>query len=208
MGYTHSWCVPLAHRDYLAVWPAIVEDTRRIIDAVRGHGIVIAGYDGWRRPTLDSDGHGIAFNGDASTDLDADTFRLTPPMPVMAPLQRPVNFCKTNRKPYDLAVAAVLLRCHLLLPGVFLIRSNGAWDTEWAHGASATSSATCSARYPPPARSPSACCPHRGKAEQCPTHGSSPTTSTTPFGEKPGCDLPTRVGMCGPCRVDRRREML
>ena len=135
MGYTHSWCVPVAHRDYLAGWPTIVEDTRRIIDAVRDHGIVIAGSDGWRRPTLDTDGHGIAFNGDASTDLDADTFRLTPPMPVMAPLQRPVSFCKTNRKPYDLAVAAVLLRCTLLLPDVFLIRSDGAWDGEWAHGA-------------------------------------------------------------------------
>lgn len=95
---------------------------------------MIAGYDGWRRPTLHVEGHGIAFNGDASTDLDADAFTLTPPLPI-APQARAVNVCKTNRKPYDVAVAAVLLRCTVLLPDVFLIRSDGAWDAEWAHGA-------------------------------------------------------------------------
>jgi hypothetical protein len=50
-----------------------------------------------------------------------------------------VHVCKTNRKPYDAAVAAVLLRCALLLPGVFLVRSDGAWDGEWAHGAARAS---------------------------------------------------------------------
>ena len=31
-------------------------------------------------------------------------------------------------------MAAVLLRARLLLPEVFLIRSDGDWDGEWAHG--------------------------------------------------------------------------
>lgn len=135
MGYSHYWTVPRADRDYVAAWPTILDDTRRIIDAVRAHGVVIAGYDGWRRPTLHADGHGIAFNGDASTDLDADAFTVAPPLPLAPAHVRPLNVCKTNRKPYDVAVAAVLLRCTLLLPDVFLIRSDGTWDGEWAHGA-------------------------------------------------------------------------
>jgi hypothetical protein len=135
MGYCHYWTVPRAHRDYLAAWPMILDDTRRIIDAVRDHGVVIAGYDGWRRPTLHTEGHGIAFNRDASTDLDADPFTVTPPLPITPAHPQPLNVCKTNRKPYDVAVTAVLLRCALLLPDVFLIRSDGAWDGEWAHSA-------------------------------------------------------------------------
>jgi hypothetical protein len=43
-------------------------------------------------------------------------------------------FCKTNRCPYDLAVATLLLRCRLLLPEVVLVRSDGGWDGEWRHG--------------------------------------------------------------------------
>lgn len=43
--------------------------------------------------------------------------------------------CTTSRKPYDLAVSAILLRCTLLLPQAFAVASDGAWDAEWAHGA-------------------------------------------------------------------------
>lgn len=31
-----------------------------------------------------------------------------------------------------MAVAAILLRCHLLVPEAFLIHSDGGWDEEWA----------------------------------------------------------------------------
>ncbi|MEV4199385.1 hypothetical protein [Micromonospora globbae] len=130
MGYTHYWSVPLSHRDYATAWPTLIDDTRRIIGAVRATGVVIAGPDGYRRPVLDP-AAGIEFNGDATTDLDYEAFVLQPPS------LRPGYtraFCKTGRRPYDLAVAAVLLRARLLLPDVFLIRSDGSWDGEWAHG--------------------------------------------------------------------------
>ena len=131
MGYTHHWSIPLAHPDYAKAWPGIIDDTRRIIDAVRATGVVIAGPDGYRRPILDTT-QGIAFNGDATTDLDYETFVIAPPVPADRP--RTFGFCKTGRRPYDLAVATVLLRCRLLLPEVFLIRSTGDWEREWAHG--------------------------------------------------------------------------
>ena len=111
MGYTHYWSVPPGDPRYAARWPGIVEDTRRIVAAVRDLGVVIAGPDGYRRPVLDVS-KGIGFNGDATTDLDYETFALAAPGfggPARA------EFCKTGRRPYDLAVAAVLLRCHLLL---------------------------------------------------------------------------------------------
>jgi hypothetical protein len=131
MGYSHYWSVPPGDPRYAAKWPGIVEDTRRIVAAVRDMGVVIAGPDGRRRPVLDPAG-GIAFNGDATTDLDYETFALAAPGFGGPP--RP-EFCKTGRRPYDLAVAAVLLRCHLLLPGVFLIGSDGDWEREWWGGA-------------------------------------------------------------------------
>ena len=69
MGYTHYWSVQRSHPDYATAWPTLIDDTRRIIDAVRATGVVIAGPDGYRRPILDP-AHGIALNGDATTDLD------------------------------------------------------------------------------------------------------------------------------------------
>lgn len=130
MGHTHYWSVQRSHPDYATAWPVILDDTRRVIDAVRTAGVVIAGPDGYRRPILDPV-EGIAFNGDATTDLDYEAFVLQPPS--LAPGYT-WAFCKTGRRPYDLAVAAVLLRCRLLLPDVFPIASDGDWDGEWAHG--------------------------------------------------------------------------
>jgi hypothetical protein len=130
MGYTHYWSVPPGDPRYAMVWPGIVQDTRRIVDAVRDIGVVIAGPDGHRRPVLDVSA-GVAFNGDATTDLDYETFALAAPGFGGPPR---TEFCKTGRRPYDLAVTAVLLRCRLLLPDVFLIGSDGDWDGEWLAG--------------------------------------------------------------------------
>jgi hypothetical protein len=130
MGYTHYWSVPPGDPRYAMRWPGIVEDARRIVDAVRDLGVVIAGPDGHRRPLLHVS-EGIAFNGDATTDLDYETFALAAPGFGGPPR---TEFCKTGRRPYDLAVAAVLLRCRLLLPGVFRIGSDGGWEREWLTG--------------------------------------------------------------------------
>ena len=133
--YRHYWAYQPSHPGYAHAWPTILADSRRIIEAVRRAGIVIAGPDGYRRPTLDP-GEDFALNGDATTDLDGEAFQLLGPLPVL-PQGRPTAtaFCTTGRKPYDLAVSAILLRCALLLPRAFAMASDGAWDREWAHGA-------------------------------------------------------------------------
>ena len=103
MGYSHYWSVQRAHPAYTAAWPTIIEDTRRIITAVRNLGVVIGGPDGTRRPILDPT-EGIAFNGDATTDLDYETFELAPPVappttpPVAPPSHRPPRR-RPNRQP-------------------------------------------------------------------------------------------------------------
>jgi hypothetical protein len=134
--YTHYSAYLPSHPHYIQAWPTILDNTRRIIAQVRHAGIVIAGPDGYRRPILDP-ADGIGFNEDATSDLDGAPFQLLAPLPAH-PHGIPAAgaSCTTRRKPYDLAVAAVLLRCRLLLPEVFWIRSDGAWEVEWARGAS------------------------------------------------------------------------
>ena len=79
------------------------------------------------RRTFDGERNIVAW-----ADLDYETFALAAPGFGGPPR---TEFCKTGRRPYDLAVAAVLLRCRLLLPGVFLIGSDGDWEREWLTGA-------------------------------------------------------------------------
>jgi hypothetical protein len=137
MGYTHYWAYQPSHPAYARAWPAILADTRAIINRVRQAGIVIADPDGHHRPILD-DRDGVGFNGDATSDLDAEAFQLLAPLPTIpAGTPTATAFCKTNRNPYDLAVASVLLRMALLLPDVFALASDGEWEREWKHGAMA-----------------------------------------------------------------------
>jgi hypothetical protein len=101
---------------------------------VRRSGITIAGPTGHGQPQLDLTG-GIGFNGNAAVELDGETFTLTPPQDATELPQVVSTFCKTNRLPYDVAVAGLLLFCQQLLPAVFTLASDGEWDREWAHGA-------------------------------------------------------------------------
>jgi hypothetical protein len=51
------------------------------------------------------------------------------------------NYCKTERKPYDDAVVAVLLAMSCCAPGAFAIRSDGD-ASDWAAGAELLALAT------------------------------------------------------------------
>lgn len=44
------------------------------------------------------------------------------------------NFCKTARKPYDLAVTLVLLAAHEVASGALDIGSDGDWDENESYG--------------------------------------------------------------------------
>ncbi len=136
MQYRHLWVYHPIEHCYAAAWPRILADTARILRRTADLGIIICGPDGHGAPVLDTH-RGIAFNGDASGQ--AEPLRLSAPHrdPHPSPCGTPapgVGSCQTDRRPYDVAVAAVLLRCHLLLGDDFRLRSDGAWDLEWAVG--------------------------------------------------------------------------
>lgn len=78
----------------------------------KGHPLLVRGPWGSGAPLLSD--HGVGFNGDASRGLDHETFaveRFYRPQPWETPDLNGCHFsfCKTARKPYDLAVTAALL---------------------------------------------------------------------------------------------------
>ena len=124
MGYTHSWRYQPDSADYATAWPQLLADITHLLDTLQSGEVDLAGPQGYALPIIDPV-LGIAFNG--AVPEDCDSFHLDGPGP-----DRPVwRFCKTESRPYDVAVTAVLLRCHQLLPGSFLIGSDGSWDGDW-----------------------------------------------------------------------------
>lgn len=136
MLYSHSWVYQPIDQPWAAVWPQILTDTARILARTIELGIPVCGPDGCGTPVIDLH-HGIAFNGAGAARAEA--LRLAAPHrnPHPSPCGIPApatGYCPTGRNPYDVAVAAVLLRCHLLLGDDFLLSSDGDWDLEWAFG--------------------------------------------------------------------------
>lgn len=136
MGYTHYYRYVPEHPGFRAAWPRMVEDADRIIERVRSTGIFITGFDGKPAAGVDR----IAFAGDDDNELSGESFVITPKLADLDPWEREkqgvvTNFCKTERYPYDVAVTAILLRCHLLAPDAFAIHSDGRWDEDWAQEA-------------------------------------------------------------------------
>jgi hypothetical protein len=135
MGYTHYWAYPPTDPVWARAWPEVVRSTHVIIAHARRAGIDIAGPDG-HGGALAREAEGVAFNGAAVAGLHGAPFQLLAPLPHLPGRQPTATaYCTTSGKPYDAAVAALLLRCRLLLPGTFRIASDGRWDTEWARGA-------------------------------------------------------------------------
>ena len=127
--YAHRYAYLPADPRWVQAWPQILDDAHTIVEQVRRTGAVIAGPDGLRRPIFDP-GYGVEFNGDATIDLAGDTFTVTAPMFIGSTMTAQA-ICRTGAKPYDLAVAALLLRCAQLVPDVFVLDSDGGWDTDW-----------------------------------------------------------------------------
>lgn len=114
MGYTHYW----SHGDIEpAAWSGLLTDAKRIINEA---GVKLAGLDGSGEPVLDQ--KEIALNGVAPDDL-YESF-------VIKTWGTDFDFCKTQYRPYDLVVCAVLLRAALTVPG-FRVKSDGDWDSDW-----------------------------------------------------------------------------
>ncbi|WP_031510879.1 hypothetical protein [Streptomyces megasporus] len=137
MGYTHYYAYAPRTAVFRTAWPQMVVDTRRILDTVRSGAVSLAGPFGSEEPEVTE--RIIHFNGRRPYHYESFVLDPEPPDPAVDPYgaQRYAeqgfawSFCKTARQPYDIAVSAVLLRCHMLAPAAFVIGSDGYWNDEW-----------------------------------------------------------------------------
>lgn len=150
MGYTHYWARP---REIPAgVFGRIRRDVERVLAALPERVPEGCAYAGAPLRVCGGDGHGapevtgalVAFNGDAGAGMDYEAFWL-PRLDSdgrdywvrrnegSRPVKLCWEFCKTERRPYDLAVCAALLVAKLHLGDRFLVSSDsgsmeaGAW---------------------------------------------------------------------------------
>lgn len=119
MGYTHYFKQnkPVSNEQ----WEAFEKDAKIVIDYVQKNLGVVLTSDDSNGIILNSER--INLNGDSSCDLDHETFYLTKDY-------REFNFCKTARKPYDIAVCSLLLLAHEHMPNHHDIGSDGGFE-EW-----------------------------------------------------------------------------
>jgi hypothetical protein len=93
MGYTRYW-----NRTAKAMDEGFVEFCNEVFKTCTKLGIKIGNSCGFGEPTVNT--KLVAFNGDASKDLDHESCILDD--------EEGFNFCKTARKPYDYAVRTIL----------------------------------------------------------------------------------------------------
>lgn len=121
MGYTHYYYLPeqLDHEKF----SHLVQDVKKILDHIDvqlGDGI------GENEPIITEED--IVFNGVGEDGHE--TFALSRNNPIMGDDTFAFNFCKTALKPYDLAVAATLLRLKHHFGDQVKVSSDGG-DEEW-----------------------------------------------------------------------------
>lgn len=119
MGYSRQWRQD--RKLTVSEWARLCACVERI---QRLSGVDLAGPLGYGAPVV-TRGR-IAFNGAAQTGDDYETFELMPAPGVAWP------FCKTGRRPYDVAVAAVLTAADRIAPGAFSELTVDGDPEDWA----------------------------------------------------------------------------
>ena len=123
MGYTHYW---RQSTDFTTdQWSAICKDTRKIPAHCRKQGIPLQ-YE-WDDPRLRTcvTQSGIHFNGAGHDGHETFYISRNP-----TDAKKEFSFCKTARKPYDLAVCLCLLRIAYHCSAI-TISSDGMGASNW-----------------------------------------------------------------------------
>lgn len=131
MGYGHAWHIPLKSLPLVQErLSAILEDFRRLLP----HLPPLAGPSGEGEPVFSPSE--VAFNGPRPEDYEGFAFPGLlegEPFPSLRPGHH-YGFCKTGRRPYDLAVQAFLLVAKAHLGEHLALSSDGAM-ADWAEAA-------------------------------------------------------------------------
>lgn len=136
MGYTTYW---RRRADFTVdQWKGIRGDASAILKHCGRKGIpIVFDYDELKPPAVSATT--IRFNGRG--EEGHETFIMNRKMPEAQPWMlntgESFDFCKTARKPYDLAVCLVLLSCVRHAPNSIKVTSDGDWDSDWAEARSA-----------------------------------------------------------------------
>lgn len=144
MGYCHHFAYQPHHPEFISGWPQLTADAELIIAACARRGVRLGpGVEGYQGKTApEANERWIWLNGAPWGRLEHETLLILGPgkeaeecVKQMADWFGKVSFVwasvKTQRKPYDLAVTAILLRARLLMPQAFGLSSDGAWAGEW-----------------------------------------------------------------------------
>lgn len=133
MGYTHYWkykkTIPIK------AWKKIIKDCQYLAECAKETGIEINGCFKFREAQFTDDyiwfNGGSAANrtkdsdGDFNNDIELahETF--------VFKREKPNDFCKTYRKPYDLLVSACLIIIKCYAPGVGISSDGDLGDADW-----------------------------------------------------------------------------
>ena len=119
MGYTHYWrgSEPFSEDE----WRQIKAATSTILDWCQDKGVEFQFQNDGPEPEIVQDQY-IVFNGGVNESHETFVLRKQP---------LGFAFCKTARRPYDLAVGLVLVAVAQIAPGVLDISSDGSWGSDW-----------------------------------------------------------------------------
>ena len=120
MGYTHYWTMKRMARP--AEWARLVKSVRHVLStALLTQNFPALQYDEDINEPVEITDKTIRFNGVGNDGHETFLFSRDSPG---------FNFCKTNEKPYDLAVCIVLLLVNTHCPDAWKIESDGTQD-DW-----------------------------------------------------------------------------
>lgn len=114
MGYTHYFPQSRSFSD--EEWTDLIACFEKIVDLCSARGIKLE--------DLEKNDRLLSFNGSGPHSHEAFVLHKDE-------ISSSHFFCKTARKPYDLAVCMVLIACHNIAPGALTISSDGDWVKNW-----------------------------------------------------------------------------
>lgn len=129
MGYTHYWTKPKEELKSMQRFVDLSVDAKNICEVAKAHGINIR--NGYGEDEMVFAEKHFAINGDAKAfsedgrDLAHEGFVWS--------IEQNDSFCKTNYKPYDCVVTAILIRAKAIYGDSVSVYSDGSWEN-WEQG--------------------------------------------------------------------------
>ena len=140
MGYTHYTCRPVKNAGSAYFYGKLALDAKKLCDYANANGIRIRNGEGVGEPEFTE--FSFSINGDAEAfsddgrDLAHETFYWAgiPTHPNHREGEPEFfSFCKTNYKPYDAVITAILIRAKHIYGSCVSISSDGNWQ-DWQAG--------------------------------------------------------------------------